>query len=131
MCVFCKIVSGEIPAYKVFEDEKTLAFLDIKPVNPGHVLVIPKTHVKNLEEINQEDLATLIQVVKKIGGLLKDKLQVDGYNVISNNDAVAGQVIPHLHFHIIPRSSGDGLPLWPGHDYENGEAEQILEKLKK
>jgi len=130
MCVFCKIISGEIPAYKVFEDEKTLAFLDIKPVNPGHVLVIPKAHAQNLEEINPENLVALIQTVKRIGGLLKDKLQVEGYNIISNNDAIAGQVIPHLHFHIIPRRSGDGLPLWPGHDYQNGEAEQILEKLK-
>lgn len=130
MCVFCKIISGEIPSCKVFEDDKTLAFLDIKPVHPGHTLVIPKKHFQNLEEINPQDLADLIQVVKKIGGLLKDKLQIEGYIVISNNDAVAGQVVPHLHFHVIPRRSGDGLPLWSGHDYQDGEAESILEKLK-
>ena len=130
MCVFCKIISGEIPSYKIFEDDKVLAFLDIKPVHPGHVLVIPKTHVQNLEEINQEDLTAIIQTVKKLGGLLKSKLQVEGYNVITNNDAVAGQIIPHLHFHIIPRAMGDGLPLWPGRDYQGEEAERILEKLK-
>lgn len=130
MCVFCKIISGDIPSYKIFEDERTLAFLDIKPVRPGHILVIPKKHFHNLEEINSEDLTALIQTVKKIGGLLKDKLKVEGYNVITNNDAVAGQVVPHLHFHIIPRAMDDGLPLWPGCDYQSGEAEQILEKLK-
>ena len=130
MCIFCKIISGEIPSHKIFEDEKTLAFLDIKPVHPGHVLVIPKKHFQNLEEINPEDLTALIQTVKRIGGLLKDKLQVEGYNVITNNDAVAGQIVPHLHFHIIPRVTGDGLPLWSGCDYQSGEADQILEKLK-
>lgn len=130
MCIFCKIVSGEIPSYKIFEDEKTLAFLDIKPVRPGHTLIIPKKHVQNLEEVNPEDLAALILTVKKIGKLLKDKLLVEGYNISSNNDAIAGQVIPHLHFHIVPRASGDGLTLWPGYDYQSGEAGQILEKLK-
>ena len=130
MCVFCKIISGDIPSYKIFEDERTLAFLDIKPVRPGHTLVIPKKHFHNLEEINPEDLTALIQTVKKIGGLLKDKLKVEGYNLITNNDAVAGQVVPHLHFHIIPRAMEDGLALWPGCDYQSGEAEQILEKLK-
>ncbi len=130
MCIFCKIISGEIPSHKIFEDEKTLAFLDIKPVHPGHVLVIPKKHFQNLEEINPEDLTALIQTVKRIGGLLKDNLQVEGYNVITNNDAVAGQIVPHLHFHIIPRVAGDGLPLWSGRDYQSGEADQILEKLK-
>lgn len=128
-CVFCKIIKGEIPCYKVYEDEKSLAFLDIKPTNPGHTLVIPKMHYKNLEEIPEEDLRGLAVVIKKIGKLLKDKLGVAGYNIVENNDPVAGQLIPHLHFHVIPRSEGDTLRNWPGFDYKEGEAEEILKKL--
>jgi histidine triad (HIT) family protein len=131
MCVFCKIINNELPAYKVYEDDNVLAFLDIKPVNPGHILVIPKKHYQNLEEITDDDLVAVSIVVKKVGKLLMDKLEVKGYNVISNNDSIAGQIVPHLHFHIIPRISSDGLPLWPGNSYQDGEAEQILDKLKK
>lgn len=130
MCIFCKIINQEIPAHKVYEDEKVLAFLDIQPVNPGHTLVIPKTHYQNLEEISEEDLTHLIIAVKKVAQLLKDKLQISGYNIHENNDPVAGQVVPHLHFHIIPRVPGDNLHHWPAQDYQAGEAESILEKLQ-
>lgn len=130
MCVFCKIISGELQSYKVYEDENVLAFLDIKPTNPGHVLVVPKKHHANLEEIAEADLAVLITIVKKVGRLLKDKLAVVGYNVVCNNDPIAGQVIPHLHFHVIPRHQGDGLELWHGHSCTPEEANEILNKLK-
>lgn len=130
-CIFCKIIKGEIPCYKVYEDEATLAFLDIKPTNPGHTLVIPKLHCKNMEEISEADLRSLILAIKKIGGLLKDKLGAAGYNIIENNDPAAGQLIPHLHFHIIPRSESDGLRPWPGSEYKPGEAEEIIKKLNE
>jgi len=130
MCVFCKIINNEIPCYKIYEDEKVLAFLDIKPVNPGHTLVIPKTHYQNLEEVTADDLAVLAIAVKKVGKLLKEKLNVAGYNVINNNDPVSGQIVPHLHFHIIPRREGDNLPLWSGREYKEGEVEEILNTLK-
>lgn len=130
MCIFCKIVSKEIPCYKIYEDDQVLAFLDIKPVSPGHTLAIPKTHYQNLEEISEADLATLIVVVKKIGALLKDKLGIAGYNVIENNDASAGQIIPHIHFHIIPRFEDDGIEHWPGREYKEGEANEVLRKIK-
>jgi len=130
MCVFCKIVAGEIPSYKVYEDEKVLAFLDIKPVHPGHILVIPKKHAANLEEISEEDLKAVITVVKHIGSLIKNNLKYESYNVIENNDPVAGQEIPHLHFHLIPRLENDGLNLWAHQEYKPGEAEEILRKLK-
>ena len=130
MCVFCQIIKGEIPAHKVYEDDKVLAFLDIKPVNPGHVLVISKNHYQNMESISEEDLSALILVVKKIGAKLKERLGVSGYNVIENNDAISGQVIPHIHFHIVPRIEGDNLLQWPGQEYKEGEAEEILKKLK-
>lgn len=129
MCVFCKIISGEIPSYKIYEDEHSLAFLDIKPVNPGHVLVIPKKHYQNLEEINEADLQALILTVKKIGARIKQELGVPGYNCYENNDPVAGQIIPHLHFHIIPRLENDGFKYWSGSDYLSGQAEELVRKL--
>jgi histidine triad (HIT) family protein len=129
MCIFCKIINGEIPSYKIYEDESTFAFLDIKPVNPGHTLIIPKKHYQNLEEISETDLQSLILVVKKIGAKIKQELGVPGYNCYENNDPVAGQVIPHLHFHIIPRLENDGFKYWSGSDYLSGQAEELVRKL--
>jgi histidine triad (HIT) family protein len=129
MCIFCKIINGEIPCHRVYEDEKVLAFLDIKPLNPGHTLVVPKKHYENIEEINEEDLIALILAIKKIGLLIKEKLGVAGYNVSENNGEVAGQEVPHLHFHIIPRHNGDGLGPWPRKGYQDGEAEEVVKKL--
>lgn len=129
MCIFCKIINKDIPCHKIYEDDKTLAFLDIKPINPGHTLVIPKTHYANFEEITPEDLGAVILTVKKIGALLKEKLGVLGYNVMESNDPIAGQEIPHLHFHVIPRRTGDGYIHWPRREYNQGEAEETLKKL--
>jgi len=129
MCVFCQIISQEIPSYKVYEDEKTLAFLDNHPTNPGHTLVVPRSHYANLEEISDEDLCALIMTVRKVGRILKEKLGAIGYNVLENNDPVSGQIVNHLHFHIIPRTADDGLKLWHGHDYQPGEIEAIVKKL--
>jgi histidine triad (HIT) family protein len=129
MCVFCKIITGEIPSYKIYEDNDTFAFLDIKPVNPGHVLVVPKKHYQNMEEISDSDLQKIILIVKKIGAALKNKLGVIGYNINENNDLIAGQAVPHLHFHVIPRREEDGLKHWPGSAYLPGQAEDIIEKL--
>ncbi|MBN2884962.1 HIT family protein [Patescibacteria group bacterium] len=129
MCIFCQIVAGKIPSYKVYEDEKVLAFLDIKPVHPGHILVIPKKHSANLEEISEEDLKAVMIVVKKMGNLIKKKLSYAGYNVTENNDPIAGQEIPHLHFHLIPRIADDGLSNWTQREYADGEAKEVLQKL--
>ena len=130
-CIFCKIVAGDIPSHKVYEDDSVLAFLDIAPVNPGHTLVIPKKHFANLEEVPETELAELIAVVKKVGRAVKRGLNAAGYNVQVNNDPVAGQIIPHLHFHIIPRKDKDGLKLWPQGEYTEGDAEAIAGRLKK
>jgi len=130
MCIFCKIVSREIPSYKVHEDENVLAFLDIAPVNYGHTLVIPKKHFENMEEVDVKTLEQVIMAVKKIGASVKSGLGVAGYNLCVNNGKVSGQVVPHLHFHIIPRTAGDGLELWPQGKYGDGEAEEVLKKIK-
>lgn len=128
-CVFCKIIAKEIPSYKVYEDESTLAFLDIAPVNPGHTLVISKKHYVNIEEISEEELCKVMKAVKKVGKAVKDGLGAVGYNVVSNNDPIAGQMVPHLHWHVIPRIENDGLPPWPQKEYKEGEAEEIIRKL--
>jgi len=131
MCLFCSIVSGKIPSFKFFENDKVLVFLDIAPVNYGHSLVIPKVHYKNLEDIPEDVLCELACAVKRVGRILKDGLSVPGYNVLMNNDSVSGQIVPHIHFHVIPRETGDGLRAWKQGEYKDGEALDIIEKLKR
>jgi len=130
MCIFCKIVNGEMPSYKVYEDDRVLAFLDIYPAAHGHTLLIPKKHYANIEETPEDELAYLMKIVKKIGFMMKENLGAEGYNVCENNDPVAGQEIPHLHFHIVPRKEGDGLSSWPKNGYEEQEAEEMVKKIK-
>lgn len=130
-CIFCRIIAGEIPSTKIYEDDNVLAFLDIAPVNPGHTLVIPKNHYANLEEVPVDVLGEVIKAVKKIGQALKIGLNVKGYNVIENNDPIAGQIINHLHFHIIPRHENDNLHLWPQQEYQAGEMDEVAEKIIK
>lgn len=129
-CVFCKIVSEELPSYKVYEDKDTMAFLDINPTAFGHTLVIPKKHFSNFEAIPEDLLQKTILVVKKIGQSIKDNLEVVGYNVCENNDPGANQIIPHIHFHLIPRYKNDHLDPWPQAKYPEGKAQEILEKIK-
>ena len=129
-CIFCKIIAGEIPSYKVYEDENTLAFLDINPVNTGHTLVISKKHVPKIEEDSEEILCQAVKTVKKVGLSLKNNLAAPGYNVLMNNDPAAGQIVPHLHFHVVPRRENDDLSSWPHGRYETGQAEAVLNKIK-
>lgn len=130
-CIFCKIIKGEIPSYKVYEDENSLAFLDISPVSYGHTLIIPKRHYKNIEDIPEDEFCELIRTVKKIGALLKEKLGISGYNLTENNDPIAGQIIQHIHFHIIPRYEGDELQLWEQGELEADEGSEIIKKIRK
>lgn len=130
-CIFCKIINNEIPSDQVAENEHALAFLDIAPVNAGHTLVITKKHYANLEETPLNELNSLMALVKSVGLAVKEGLAYDGYNVGLNNDPVAGQIIPHLHFHVMPRKSDDGLKLWPQRQYAEGEASQVAQKIKQ
>ncbi len=130
-CIFCKIVSEDLPSHKLYEDDDVLAFLDIAPVHPGHILVIPKKHFKNIEEVPEDILCNLIKVVKKLGLALKNGMGYEAYNIGENNDPLAGQIVPHLHFHVIPRKENDGLQLWPQKEYAEGEAQEVIEKIKK
>jgi len=106
-CIFCKIVKGEIKSQKVYEDEETLAFLDINPVNKGHVLVIPKGHYENIFDIPKDKLSKVMEVAQEIAIAIK-KMGADGINIVSNNGKAAEQHVFHLHIHVIPRYYNDG-----------------------
>ncbi len=129
-CIFCKIVSGNIPAYKVYEDKETLAFLDINPVHEGHTLVIPKDHFENIYSIPPETLARLTLTTQKMAVAVKNAVEADGINIIMNNEKDAGQIVFHAHFHVIPRKHNDGLANWPQKPYEAGVASTLQEKIK-
>lgn len=130
-CLFCKIIAGEIPSHKVYEDDQVLAFLDINPVHPGHTLVVPKKHSESLLDTDDEILARLVAVSKKVAQAIMTGLDYPSFNLIVNNGKIAGQIIPHLHFHVVPRKAEDGLKNWSGKEYADGEAEVIIEKLRK
>lgn len=129
--IFGKIIRGEIPATKVYEDEHCVAFLDISPINIGHTLVVPRVPYKNIFELPEEILAHLFSVAQKIAEVQKSALGADGVNIMMNNDAAAGQVVFHAHIHVIPRYAGDGYEHWHSkRPYEQGEAEIVAEKIK-
>ena len=102
-CVFCAIAEGEIPSFKIYEDDIVLAYLDINPFTKGHTLVIPKAHTAGLVDTPDETLAAVIARVKKVAAHLKDALPCDGFNILQNNGEAAGQTVMHVHFHIVPR----------------------------
>lgn len=128
-CVFCKIAKREIPSNVVYEDESTLAFLDISPASLGHTLVIPKAHAETLDKLSEKDLKSLIITVQKISRAISNFSE--GYNVIQNNKEVAGQIVHHAHFHIVPRKKGDRIH-WnrPNLKFSERETKQILERIK-
>lgn len=130
-CLFCKIIAGDIPADKVYEDDKIVAFLDINPVNPGHTLVVPKEHSLNLYDVSDEILKKMIVLIKNLSIAIKSAVKADGINIEMNNDPIAGQVIMHTHMHIVPRFEGDGFTHWRGTQYKEGEDKKVAEKIKK
>ncbi len=130
-CLFCKIISKELPSSVVYEDDDVLAFLDIKPTNPGHTLVVPKKHSDGFHDAYPETLQKLIVATQKIANAVAQAMGTTGFNLEENNGAIAGQVIPHLHLHIIPRRPEDGLKHWPGSSYPEGEKEDVAERIRK
>jgi histidine triad (HIT) family protein len=130
-CIFCKIASGQIPSVKIYEDDLIVAFLDTGPVSDGHTLVLPRQHVSQVHNCPPELLGGLASRLGKIAGAIVSAIGADGYNVLINNGRAAGQVVDHLHFHIIPRRAGDGVfSQWPSYKYAPGKAEAIAAKIK-
>lgn len=106
-CIFCAIADGEIPSFKVYEDECVVAYLDINPCSEGHTLVVPREHSECLLDTPDATIAAVLARVKKVAAHLKEALPCDGFNIVQNNGEAAGQTVKHLHFHIVPRRSGD------------------------
>ncbi len=127
-CIFCKIVNKELPANIVYEDKETLAFLDRSPVNKGHTLVIPKKHTLNLLTVEDTELQKIMLTVKKVALALSQLWE--GVNIGMNNNRAAGQIVDHLHVHVIPRFSNDGIKLWSGKKYEGEEDKKTAELIK-
>lgn len=130
-CVFCKIIEGEIPAYKVYEDENVLAFLDANPVSKGHTLVVPKKHVEDIH--GTEDMIYMWEAIVKVTDAIDEALEPEGFNIDQNNGEVAGQEVFHMHFHVTPRYTGDEIELnYDRTELEEGEsiAETIAEEFE-
>lgn len=129
-CIFCKIIKGEIPSYKIYEDEHTFAFLDIAKDVDGHILVIPKKHIKNILDCDTETLSYVMTTVKKISNHLTQNCGYDGVNLINASDESAGQTVFHLHIHIIPRKNNDNVNFWPNFTGAKENLDDIYNKIK-
>ena len=125
-CIFCKIVGGAIPAAKVYEDKEILAFLDISPVNKGHVLVIPKKHHRWVWDIPTAESSRMMPVVQKLAKAVQKATSCDLVVM-----TVVGDAVEHAHIHLIPKFNGDGLKLWPQGKYNEGEMEQYRHKVEQ
>ncbi len=136
-CIFCKIIAGELPSVKMYEDELVYAFLDISPINPGHLLVIPKEHHVSASSIPEEIAGRMFHIGSRFGVAFKRALDADGFNLHLADGACAGQVVMHAHLHVIPRDVEDGFHWnwrqleYDGDDGRTAIAEKILEKFKK
>ena len=130
-CIFCKIIEGELPSYKIYEDKRIISFLDINPINKGHLLVMPKEHHRNLADTPADLLKELIDKVQKLSRALTEAIGVKGFNVMVNNGKVAGQMVEHIHFHLIPRFENDNLHPWPGKTLTSEEMQRTAENIKK
>jgi histidine triad (HIT) family protein len=129
-CLFCRIVAGELPATRVDEDERTIAFMDINPATRGHVLVVPRDHSRDLLAVGDEDLAAVARMGRRIAGRQTERLGADGVNLLNSCGRAAWQTVFHFHLHVIPRYGGDPLRLpWepgPGDRAEIAAAAEAL-----
>lgn len=131
-CIFCRLVAGEIPSTRIHEDATTIAFMDINPGTRGHALVIPKAHSVDLHEIDDATLADVIKTVKRVAAAAKQVLGCEGVNVVQSNGAAAFQSVFHIHFHVIPRYTGDGVRLpWTPKPGDKGEISAAADAYRK
>lgn len=131
-CIFCKIISGEIPSFKIYEDNKVYAFLDINPVNAGHTLVVPKEHYIVLPQMPEALATHIMKVVKYLSGAIFEMTGAHGINVSQNNGAAAGQEVPHVHFHIIPRFQDDkAIGEWKRNQIDPEKLKQMADAMGK
>jgi histidine triad (HIT) family protein len=129
-CVFCKIIKKEIPAEILYENDETLVFLDNAPNSVGHSLVIPKKHFRNIFDIDQPTLAAVAETIRTVAPGIRDAVGAKGVQISSNHEPAAGQVVFHLHFHIIPRHDRNEFVFWPKIEYAPGESAVTAEKIR-
>lgn len=130
-CIFCKIVAGQILCFKLLEDEMTIAFMDVNPVNPGHALAVVKGHWPTVDVIPAEVLAAVAKTAQRVAKAVIGELKPVGVNLLQANGAGAGQSVPHLHIHIMPRRANDGMALnWEYKPGDKAEIEAIYKRLK-
>lgn len=131
-CIFCKLANGDIPTSTVYEDEFVRAIMDVAPANKGHVIILPKSHARNIFELDDEYVQKAFLLAKKIATALKELLSCDGVNILQNNGEAAGQTVFHFHIHIIPRFKGDYCTLtWKPGSYKDGESTVLAENIRK
>jgi len=129
-CIFCKIASGEIPCMKVYEDNLTLAFMDIAKDVDGHILVIPKKHFKNVLDCDEDTICAVMKTVKAISNHLTEHCGYEGVNLLNASDESAGQSVPHFHIHIIPRYRNDGIDAWPRFEGAKEDIQTVFDRVK-
>jgi histidine triad (HIT) family protein len=131
-CIFCKIVAGEVPCFKLFEDAETLAFMDINPVHDGHCLVIPKAHHPDVFNIAPEAVAAAARSAARLAGAVNAAVKPDGLSIMQANGPGAGQSVGHFHFHVIPRRTGDGLLFnWEPKPGDRARIAEIAEQIRR
>lgn len=130
-CVFCRIVNGELPSMKIYENGDILVFMDTAKDVDGHMVAVPKRHIKNILDCDTETLHRLIDAVKVVSNHCVDGCGYDGVNLLNASDESAGQSVPHFHIHIIPRKQGDGIDAWPRFDGAIEEISAVYNKLSK
>lgn len=131
-CIFCKIVRGEAPSWRIMENKYALAFLDINPVTKYHTLVIPKKHYVNIFDVSKQDLKAVIYMVRKLSRLYQKKLGINHLQIINSNGAYGQQDVFHIHFHIVPRSAGDGQNIkWNTHAEWRTDFDHMVTQLQK
>jgi histidine triad (HIT) family protein len=128
--IFTKILRGEIPCHKVYEDDKVLAFLDVFPLSPGHTLVIPKEPVATLDQLSDDSAAAIGRVLPRLARAVLKATGATAYNVLQNNGAAAHQAVFHVHFHIIPKREDTGLGIdWPAGKLDSGQGQVLAQKI--
>ena len=129
-CIFCKIANGEIPSATVYEDNDFRAIMDIAPASRGHIIILPKQHAANVFELSEELASKIYVVAQKIAKVVKEEVECDGINILQNNGEVAGQTVFHLHMHVIPRFTDDGIQIkWKQQEVDQDKIKELATKL--
>lgn len=130
-CIFCKIISGEIPCEKIMDDEYSISFMDVGPLAEGHTLLVPREHYETLDQVPADVAGRMLKNLPILVNAVQRSTDCEGVNVLQNNGTVAHQEVPHVHFHIIPRNTGDNWQFnWPASKYPAGRMEELAEKIR-